>query len=184
MHITGEEAAAINIAIGALLALGSTTLAQRHAHQNEKLTQCREAYAALILATDHLENAWMAPKTLGYEFSAKKRSQVTGEAVRAIQRGYVTVRLVGSKEAKKLAGDVMSAAWDVYFCLYEGGPKQRKEIDDIFDSFVRASASFNKLAEQEADGRFQQASGVTVLARHRLSTAFRTRGRIISKAKS
>ena len=100
---------------------------------------------------DHLENAWAAPKTLGYEHSAKKMNQVTGEAVRAIQRAYVTVRLVGSKKAKQLAGDVISAAWDVYFCLYDGDTVKPKEFDEIFDTFVRASASFSKLAEQEAD---------------------------------
>lgn len=150
MHITGEETAAINIAIGAMLALCSATLTQRHAQQDAKVIRCREAYAALIMAVDHLENAWMAPKTLGYEFSSSNGKKITGEAVREIQRAYVAVRLVGSKEAKQTAGEVMSAAWEIYFCLYEGDAAERKQLDGIFDAFVKASAKFIKLAEDQA----------------------------------
>jgi hypothetical protein len=121
VRITGEEAAVINIAIGAALAWSGAAWNQwrtsRHAGGEARTNRRRDAYAALIIALDHLERAWTAGETLESEYLAHNMGQITGEAVREIHRAYVTVLLAGSDEASAASGNV--------------GP-----VDDAAESFV------------------------------------------------
>ena len=70
MHISGEEAAVINIAIGAGLAWGASAVNQRRVRRDALASVRREAYATFILALDHLERAWTAPETLENEYGS------------------------------------------------------------------------------------------------------------------
>lgn len=152
MHITGEEAAVINVAIGAVLASGASALNQFRVRRDAQATRRREAYAALILALDHLERAWKAPETLEDEYESKKMGAVTGQAVREIQRGYVAVLLVGSKKAEKEARKVRETAWALNDYLNGGSRRDalKSELPRLFDAFSAAGAGFIEVAEHES----------------------------------
>lgn len=154
MHITGEEAAAINIAIGAAIAWGGGAWNQwrtsRHVREGARSDRRRDAYAALILAFDHLERAWIANGTLEPDYLAQSMVDVTGGALREIQRTYVSVLLTGSSEAKQKAKTARNSAWDL-------NDRLRVRDDDIdvqklfaqFDAFSVAAREFVQVAERE-----------------------------------
>src|ERR1039457_1455530 len=99
MHLSGEEAAAINISIGAGLTWIGTALTQHRTREDAKGTLRRDAYTVVILALDHLDRVWTAPGTLDDETSAKTLGTITGQAVGAIEQATVPVLLTGSKRA-------------------------------------------------------------------------------------
>lgn len=154
MHISGEEAAVINIAIGAGLAWGASAVNQRRVRRDALASVRREAYAMFILALDHLERAWTAPETLENEYGSWNMGQVTGQAVREIQRGYVTVILIGSKRAKDAAREARQAAWVLndHFCGIERKDPSKPNLGTVFDDFSAASRKFVEVGEEEASG--------------------------------
>ncbi len=75
MHISGEEAAAINITIGAGLAWAAPAVNQRRVRRDALASVRREAYETFILAMDHLERACTAPETLEDEYGSRNRAK-------------------------------------------------------------------------------------------------------------
>jgi uncharacterized membrane protein YccC len=157
VRITGEEAAVINVAIGAFLGWGGVTWNQwrtsREARRHARIERGRDAYAALILALDHLYRAWMANETLEPEDLARNMGEVTGRAVREIQRTYVAVMLAGSEEARVKARAAHDAAWELNDRLH-GRSENSTGVQDLFslfDAFTVATNGFVRAAEAECD---------------------------------
>jgi hypothetical protein len=153
MHITGEEAAAINIAIGAALAWGGATFTQRRSRKDARADRRRAAYAAFILTCDHLSRAWDAAETLQPEYQAQNMGGVTGDALRQIQEVYVTVLLTGSSTAREKANTARNAAWNLNLCL-RGDTLARatpKTLFDLLELFNDAASAFLTAAQAEAD---------------------------------
>lgn len=152
MHLTGEELAVINIAVGAGLAWGASALTQSRARQDARLARRRDAYATFILALDHLERTWNAPETLEAEYGPQTIGQVTAHAVREIQRGYVVVLLVGSEKAKKAASTVRKSAWALseYLNSRQPGDPLKSNLGQLYEAFENDSRSFVKVAEDES----------------------------------
>jgi hypothetical protein len=154
VHITGEEAAAINVGIGAALAWGGAAWNQwrtsRHTRRDERADRRRDAYASLILALDDLERAWRASETLEVDKQAQTMGAITGGSLREIHQAYVAVLLAGSDEARKKAKAAHTAAWDLNDRLRgrDGGLDVTK-LGNLLSAFSEATFQFVKLAERE-----------------------------------
>ena len=154
MHISGEEAAGINIAIGAALAWGGAAWNQwrigRQASADARSDRRRDAYAALILAFDHLNRAWTAGETLESEHLSQNMGEITGGAMREIQQAHVAVLLTGSAEAKRTAKAARNAAWDLNDRLRGRVDRvDAEKLFDLFDAFTLAAKEFVQVAERE-----------------------------------
>ena len=157
VHISGEEAAAINIAIGAALAWGGGAWngwrTDRRTTRSAQADRCRDAYSALILAFDHLARAWTASETLEADDLKQNVGAVTGSAVREIQQTYVAVLLVGSDEARKKAKAARDAAWELNDRLSGRGDKtDAPKLFSLLDAFSDAARAFVQVAQHELGG--------------------------------
>jgi hypothetical protein len=114
----------------------------------------REAYAAFILALDHLERTWNAPETLEAEYVSQKMGEVTAQAVREIQQKYVNIQLIGSDKAKQKAQEVRLAAWALSDYLHGGSREDtlKSDLGKLFDNFTKTARSFVETAETESQG--------------------------------
>lgn len=153
MHLPGEVTALISVIVGAGLTWTTTAWSQGRARRDARASQRREAYAAFILALDHLERAWSAPETLQSEYLTKKMGELTGQAIGEIQRVYVVVLLVGSKQARAAAEKARTAAWDFNNRLNSGREPGAlmPRLSDVYDNLLTAAREFVEAARSECE---------------------------------
>jgi hypothetical protein len=154
VHLSGEEAAVINVGIGAALAWGGAAWNQwrtsRHTSRDARADRRRDAYAALILSLDRLERAWMADETLESDDRVQTMGAITGGSLREINEAYVAVLLAGSDGAKKKAKVARNAAWDLNDRIHgRNGGLDVAKLGALLKAFSDAAYEFVQLAERE-----------------------------------
>jgi uncharacterized membrane protein YccC len=154
VHLSGEEAAAINVGIGAALAWGGAAWNQwrtgRHSRHDARTDRRRDSYAALILSLDGLERAWTATETLEPDDRAQTMGAITGMSLREIHQAYVAVLLADSDEARKKAKAARNAAWDLNDRLHgRNGGLDVPKLGELLNLFSNSSYEFVQLAERE-----------------------------------
>lgn len=153
MHLTTEESTAINLAIGALLGWGGSALNQARVDRNTRREARRAercaAYSQFILAVDHLNRVWVNCETVEPEYDSQKMGDVTGAAVREIQRAYLPVAFTGSQQAKAKADRARVAAWHINECLQGTAPLPPEGFGGLIAELAKAGAECMGQAEAE-----------------------------------
>jgi hypothetical protein len=121
----------------------------RNARRATRRTERGAAYSQFILAMDHLNRAWINTETLESEYRAQKMGEVTGGAVREIQKAYLPVLLTGSRQAKAKADRARVAAWHINDCVHHHVPLPPEGYAGLMAEFAKAGAEFVEQAEAE-----------------------------------
>ena len=147
--------AAISTGVVGVAGIIGTAWQSKRGRDLERDARRRDVYAVFILALDHLERTWNAPETLEAEHLSQEMGEVTAEAVREIQRAYVTVLLVGSKKAKQEAVKVRRAAWALNHYLWGGSRDDplKSKLSELLGGFTNAGKVFIEIAEAESGGQ-------------------------------
>ena len=154
MHITGDEIAVINVVIGGVLGWSGGAWSQwrssRIARIDARSDRCRDAYAALILALDHLVRALDVDEALALSERIQIMSEVTEKSLHEVNQAYVMVLLAGSKEARSITRDAQNAVFDLNDLLHRTSDKvNQNKLDRLITAVPDVTRSFVRLAERE-----------------------------------